>query len=590
MLDEFRIPTPLLEPHERPAVQINPTRHAPRHPTLRLLAVFGRFLLTNLRLRLRGQLDPDDRALRLRQAYEELGGLWIKIGQLLSLRTDVFSEPVCRELSRLQYRAQGFAFTEVQSVIERAFAVKLDSVFSSFDPTPVAAASISQVHKAVLRSNGLAVAVKVLRPNAEQAFRRDLANIGRFIWLLEFFKVTPHVYWRKALWELEQMVNEELDFRYEAANTRRMRKTLREHGVYAPKVFLQYSSQHVLVSEFISGVLMSDFIAIGQHDPQRLAQWCRVNRIEPIKLGRRLFESSMTQMFEDNLFHADLHPGNILLLRGNRVALIDFGTIGSSDRSFLITYKASLAALAEKDYQRAADMTLRLAIAPPAASQFESLREEMVRSYKYWEGRTHLQGLGYHERSLAAAGADSGRIMFEHKVQMGWQSMRMSRTWGTLDASLSFLMPEANYMKLFAGYFKKAQKRRLEPKRVLGNLAAGVARTMASVEEYKEMLGPMVRKQAILAPSIANVPQRVLRFMHTVFRIGYWFVMLGLTVGTLLMVHRFYPDVMDIDHPILNELVSDVIDPKTVWMGALAFLAISAFTLRRAAMRLETDA
>lgn len=590
MLEEFDLPTALLQPRERPPVEINPKLDAPRWPALRLAFVFGRYLLTNFRQRLLGRVDADERANRLREVFEELGGLWIKIGQLISLRTDILSEAVCRELSRLQYRAQGFPFTEVQTILQGEYGKPLDAIFSHFEPAPLAAASISQVHRAVLASNGVQVAVKVLRPHAQQAFGRDLAIIGRIIGLLETFKITPHVHWRKALWELEQMVQEELDFRYEAANTRRMRKNLKEHKIYVPKVFLQYSNKHVLVSEFVSGVLMSDFIRIGQQDPERLKAWCQTNRVSPKKLGTRLFETAMTQMFEDNLFHADLHPGNIILLRGSHFALIDFGTIGSSDKSFLITYKASLAALAEKDYLRAADLTLRLAIEPPPASQLETLRAEMVKGYKHWEGRTHLQGLGYHDRSLAAAGADSGRIMFEHKVQLSWQNLRISRTWGTLDASLSFLLPNANYMKLFTGYFTKAQARKLKPGRILAGVVAGIARTTATVEEYREMLGPVLRKQVLMAPRIANVPQRVMQLMQTLMRIAYVFVMLGLLVGLILMVHRFHPEVFHIHNSVVEDVASLSLTPYEAWCFGLLLLGLLAFTMRKAVSKLETGA
>lgn len=587
MHDFLDDPTPLLAPRERPPIEIKEATAPPRWPTLRLIHVFGRFLLTNLILRMRSRLDPDDRALRLRQAFEELGGLWIKIGQLLSLRTDVFSAPVCRELARLQYRVQGFPFSEVRTSIEAGTGLSMSAIFSAFDENPLAAASVSQVHRAVLRRNGREVAVKVLRPHAALSFQRDLVNLGRFISLLETLRFAPHMFWRKGLWELEQMVNEELDFRYEAANTRRMRKTLREHDVYVPKVFLRYSSRDVLVTEFIPGVLMSDFIHVGQHDPERAAAWCRENRVDPAKLGRRLMESALRQLFEDNLFHADLHPGNILLMRGNHVALIDFGTIGSCTQSFLITYKGSLAALAEKDYLRAADMTLRLAIEPPAAGDLQNLRMELVRNYRHWEGRTHLHGLGYHERSLAAAGSDSGRILFDHKVQLSWEFMRISRTWGTLDASLSFLMPEANFMKLFASYAKKSQKRNMTPRKILHGLAGGLARTMATVEEYRDMLGPVVRKQVILAPALVRVSERVMKVCVSVFRFLFYAMLIGLAGGAVLLVHRFHPEYLWFHADLLEMLSDDYVSPYEAWWGALIGGGLLLVIVRRALSKLE---
>jgi ubiquinone biosynthesis protein len=591
LLNDYDFPTPLIEAHDRPPVQIISTRRASRWPALRLMRVFGRFWLTNLRQRIGSRLDPEDRAIRLREAFEEAGGLWIKVGQLISLRTDMLSEPVCRELSRLQYRAQGFAFSEVEAIVSTSLGAKLSTVFSSFDRAPLAAASISQVHCAVLRSNGARVAVKVLRPDAEQVFRRDLKLIWLLVTLLVSFRLLARfVHLDKALEELDRMVLEELDFRYEAANMRRMRKTLRSHRIYVPKVFRQFSSRHVLVSEFISGVLMSDFIRVGQSDPVRLAAWCQVNRVDQAKLGRRLFESAMTQMFEDNLFHADLHPGNIILMRDNRVALIDFGTIGSFDQGFLTTYKASLAALAEKDYLRAADLTLTLAIEPPAASRLAHLRTEMVRSYRQWEARTHLSGVGYHERSLAAAGGDVGRIMFAHKVQMSWQNLRLSRTWGTLDASLSFLIPQADYMKLFSRYFRKSQARRLTPRRILSGIVAGIAGTVAAVDVYGGALGPIVRKQVILAPSTANVPQRILNLLQSVFRYLYVFSLLAVVVAGVLWIYRVQGHRLERDIPFLANLSDEALDQTEMWGLALLFVAGLALVLRAASKRLGSGA
>jgi predicted unusual protein kinase regulating ubiquinone biosynthesis (AarF/ABC1/UbiB family) len=295
-------------------------------------------------------------------------------------------------------------------------------------------------------------------------------------------------------------------------------------------------------------------------------------------------------MFEDNLFHADLHPGNIILLRDNRVALIDFGTIGNSDHNFLITYKASLAALAEKDYLRAADLTLTLAIEPPAAVRLGSLRAEMVRGYKDWEARTHLSGVGYHDRSLAAAGANAGRIMFDHKVQLSWQNLRISRTWGTLDASLSFLMPQANYMKLFSGYFKKAQARQMTPRRIIAGLVGGIIRAKAAADGVNSMIGPFVRKQIILAPNTANVPQRVLQLLHSVFRYAYVFCFIVLVVGCVLLIYRYHGHLLGFEHDVLVDLSDDVLDAEEIWSLALVFIGGLVLTLRAAVKRLGAGA
>jgi len=588
-LDAQYVPTPLLATAEQAPVVIAANGLQPRHPTLALLRAFGRYFAQRTWLRLTRRFDADADARRLRETFEALGGLWIKVGQLLSLRTDVFSEPVCRELGRLQYRALGFPFAEAKVAIEAALGRPLERVFDRFEEAPIAAASVSQVHRAVLRENGVTVVVKVLRPNADEVFRRDLRNFGRFISLIEAFDFAPHVHWRTALWELEQMVVEELDFRYEAANMRRMRKSLRPHNVYVARVFLEHCNNSVLVAEFLPGVLMSDFIRIGQADPERAQAWCRENRIEPRRLGKKLFETAMRQLLEDNLFHADLHPGNIMLLRDNRFALLDFGTIGSCARSFIFTYKASLAALAEKDFLRAADMTLRLAISPPGPGSLDALRTDMVRSYRLWEGRTHLHRLGYHERSLATAGSDSGRIMFKYKVQLSWEFMRISRTWGTLDASLSFLLPNANYMRLFRSYFRKSEARRMRPLTLLKGIAQGVRRTVNVVEEYQEMIGPAVRKQMILSPSLVNASERLLRFARTAVRITSNVVIFATVIGAVVLVHRFHPELALIDNKIMGELADGDVSEYEAWLFALLAGVIFAFTIRRSLKSVDSD-
>ena len=584
MLDPYRIPTPLIQREEYPPVPISGPTRQPRFPSAIVVRLFVKHHLQNLWNGIRRRRDPEEEAVRLRKMFETLGGLWIKVGQLLSLRTDVFSRQTCRELGKLQFRSLGFPLEEARMAIETELGMPLEKVFKVFESAPIAAASVSQVHRAVLHDGETVVAVKVLRPHVEVIFERDLRNLSRLIWVLEILKFAPHVHWRKALYELEMMVVEELDLRYEAANMRRMKKSLREHNVYVPKVYVKHSTRRLLVSEFIPGVLMSDFIGIGHSDPERLARWCQENRVQPEKFGRRLFNTAMRQLLEDNLFHADLHPGNIMILKDNRMALIDFGTIGSMDHTFLLTYKGSLAALAEKDFLRAADMFLRLTITPPGVQTLNILRTELVRTYRHWEGLTHLHGLSYHERSLASAGADAGRIMFKHKIQLTWAFMRVSRTWGTLDASLSFLMPDANYMRLFNRYFKGSMKRKMQPRNLAAGFASSIRKTMASIEEYNDMLGPMIRKQIILSPNLMNASEMIMRFMRTAFKVLSNVIIFGAVGAALLLLHRFHPEMLIFESEMLHALADDDLTTYEIWWlglgGALCFVLIIRRALR----------
>jgi ubiquinone biosynthesis protein len=428
---------------------------------------------------------------------EELGGLWIKAGQLLSLRVDLFSEPVCQELSKLQYRAIGFPPELARTIIETELGCPLEQVFASFDDLPLAAASVSQVHWAVLRRKQVLVAVKVQRPNVQQIFQRDLVLLQWLVRLLIRLRVMPHMRLHDAMWELEQIVKEETDYRYEASNMRRMKKTLKSYKVYIPKVFTKHSTDKLLVMEYIDGALMSDFIAMQEQDPLRLATWLSTNNIEPKRVGTRLFLSTMRQVLEDNLFHADLHPGNIVLLRHSRIALIDLGTIGAVPRQVLHIYILGMSALATGDFERAVDYTLHLATHLPLLNLTE-LREQLVRSYREWEARTHLTQLPYHEKSLAAAGAASSKVLAAYKVQLSWAFMKIGRTWTTLDASLNYLIPNADYVKLFQKYHSEAERRA----RTWANIYRRVRETTHAISdtlnEYNLLLAPVIRRQTLV--------------------------------------------------------------------------------------------
>lgn len=524
-----------------------------RFALLRVVGRFMRFLLIQRWLKLIGRYDKDASAVRLRGIFEDLGGLWIKLGQLLSMRSDVLPEPVCRELSNLQYKANGFSAYFVHQTLQNELGKDWRLIFEQFDEAPIAAASISQVHLAVLREPCIQVAVKICRPDAEISFMRDLRHIELIVRVLEMLGFAPHIHWRTAYVELDQMVREELDLRYEASNTQRMRKVLLDHNVYVPRVFLDYSTRHVLVTEFISGVLMSDFIQVGQYNPERLESWCHENEVKPRKLARRLFLTAMRQLFEDNMFHADLHPGNIILLRNSRFALIDFGTIGQSEKGFLNRYIASLRALAVNDYAKAADYTMSLTIKPPTLTQIPSLRAELVRSYRYWEARTHLHNLDYHERSLASAGGDSGRIMFKYKVQLTWAFMRVSRTWATLDASLSFLMPEANHMRLFKTYFHKSAQRRHRLRDTVPRTLHAVQQLSTMAEEYNDIFGPMLRQQGLSILSSDTRFGLMVKLATSLFRMLRAFVILATLMVLYMFLRIHHPNALIFELPILND-------------------------------------
>lgn len=503
MLKPQRIPTHLIGHGARPPVPI--VENASPLRARRLHAVLGvlRWLAVYFLRHITGRYDPAISARNLRELFEGLGGLWIKIGQLISLRADVLSPDFCRELSLLQHRSSGFSPDIARQMVETQLGGPIEQFFSEFDALPFAAASISQVHRAVLLKEGVEVAVKVQRPDVVAVFSRDLDLLRAFIRLLNRFNVLKYMAWDELMWEIEQIMLEEVDYRYEAANIRRARKSLKPHGVYVPKLFDRYSTQTVLVMEYIHGALMSDFIAVRDRDPIRLQAWLSENNINPKKLGGRLLFTFLRQMMEDNLFHADLHPGNIILLRNSRFALIDLGSVGTMQKQFLQRYLMSFRAMATRDYEKAADLTFLLSPHLPVVDLSE-VKEKMVRAYRAWEARAYLKDLPYHEKSLANAAGATGRILFDYRIVLSWSFMKISRTWATLDASLNYLMPEANYVKLFRRYFVGAERRALSRTLNVSAIKDRVSNVMTAAVEYGDLIGPIVRRQALVFQGVTS--------------------------------------------------------------------------------------
>jgi ubiquinone biosynthesis protein len=423
----------------------------------------GGFLFWLAKRSLRGRPPAVEVAAVLRGLFESLGGLWIKLGQLIAMRRDLLPSDFCSELGRLQDRAKGFPGELARRIAEEDLGFPLETVFERFEERPFAAASIGQLHRARLRDGGAWVAVKVQRPHIRVTVDRDLALVRLVCRALHFLHIKRSLHWRELIHELTEAIQEELDYRLEATSIARMRRTLRRHGVYVPRVFKHLCASRVLTMEFVRGVLMSDFIAMREKDPAAADRWLAANQIDAERVGRRLHVSLMRQIMEDNLFHGDLHPGNIILLRRSRVALIDFGSIGTLEARLREFYRRLLRSLSDIDFEKTADMVTLIAPAAEDSVDWERGRRNAAGALRQAELRAWAPNLTYSERSMTRALLDLVRSQAELNVPMGWSFMRIDRAHVTLDASLMYLVPNVSYFALGQSYFAGASKRSFGP-------------------------------------------------------------------------------------------------------------------------------
>ena len=304
------------------------------------------------------------RAVRIRRALEDLGPIFVKFGQMLSTRPDILPTDIANELARLQDAVPPFPSEAVVATLTRVYGRPVDAVFRSFDLTPVASASIAQVHFAEL-PDGTPVAVKVLRPNIAEVIDHDLALMRTAAGMVErLWKDGRRLKPRETVWEFEKTILSELDLMREAANAAQLRRNFRHSPLLlVPEVHWDWTASEVLVMERMAG------IPIGRMDALEAAQ---VDRKALARAGVEIF---FTQVFRDGFFHADMHPGNIFVAVdaanfGKYVAL-DFGIMGTlSDRDKRYLAQNFLAFF-RRDYRRVATAHIESGWVPPDTREDE---------------------------------------------------------------------------------------------------------------------------------------------------------------------------------------------------------------------------
>ena len=248
---------------------------------------------------------------------EALGPTFIKLGQVLSTRADLLAAPYVVALERLQDAVEPFPFEEVEATVTTELGAKLSKIFAEFEEVPIATASLGQVHRAVLRS-GREVAVKVQRPHVREQILQDLEALDELARVLDrFTNITKSVDLPRVLEEFRRTLLSELDYMQEARNLSAIGEQLRElDRIVVPRPVADYTTALVLTMDWIDGTKITAVSAV---------EWTEV---EGPALARDLFRAYLQQILVDGLFHADPHPGNVMLTRDRRLALVDLGMVG----------------------------------------------------------------------------------------------------------------------------------------------------------------------------------------------------------------------------------------------------------------------
>ncbi len=396
-------------------------------------------------------IRPDSDALievlvAFRETALELGALMIKLGQFLSSRPDLLPEKAIGVLSSLQDQVPPAPFAHVVSVIESELGRPIEEVFSLLERKCTAAASLGQVHKAVLASTGETVAVKIQRPNSDHLVRMDLRTLKFVIWVItQFVGMNDFIDLMGIYYEFERTIYEEIDYVREAANAKRFKEMFKHDPlIYIPRVYGQYVSRRVLVLEWIDGIKINDYAALDAAGINRLA------------VARCTVCAYFYQFFKAGFFHADPHPGNIFVKKGSTsdgpiIIFVDFGMVGTLTQHMKRFMKDVFLAYITHDSRSLVHALSQLGFIDEGAN-LASIERAMSLLIERYHGMT----LGeVSELDIPEMVQDVASLLYGQPFHIPAQFAFTGRAVGTLIGVSTGLAPEFNFIEVATTYARK---------------------------------------------------------------------------------------------------------------------------------------
>lgn len=447
-----------------------------------------------IRARERGnyEVQPDIEVLinvltEFRRTAIKLGVLMIKLGQFLSSRADLLPERALAVLISLQDEVPPEPFSHIAEVVEEELGRPIQEVFSSFERTCTAAASLGQVHKAVLASTGETVAVKVQRPHIQQLIGMDLSSLRFVIWIITHLVDTGNFI---DLWgvyrEFRRTVYEEADFVAEANNAKRFAEMFRDdQTICIPKVYEQYVTRKVIVLEWIDGIKINDYATLDA---------AGINRLEA---ANRTVKAYFHQFFEAGFFHADPHPGNIFIKQGSQpqspvIAFLDFGMVGSITRNTKKLIRELFASIVTRDTHTLVKTLGKLGFIGPSANPgaIEQATSLILEQY-YGLTLGQLRNL-----EMQDVTQDLVELLYGQPFRIPAQFAFSGRAVSTLVGVSTGLAPDFNFFETAVPYAKK----------FLGLDAKGAADT---AQEFLRQIVESARIAASLPRSVEQLLTRI---------------------------------------------------------------------------------
>jgi len=412
---------------------------------------------------------------RIRIVLEELGPTFVKFGQIMSIRPDLLPPELLLELEKLQDNAGEVDLETIVPAVEESLDAPLDTVFSEFEMAPVASASLSQVHRAVLREDGTSVAVKVQRPEIVDDIITDLNILESVCLFLDQQFENVRIYNLPELADtIRNSLMKELDFRKELNNINVARSYAEQTGVHIPEPLEKYSSKKLLVMKFFNGVKFKGF----QNAPHQKRAF----------IARQGLQTVLRQILKDGFFHADPHPGNLLVNHDLELCLIDWGMTGRLTEQDRFTLIDLLIAVVDRNSEALSRIFQQLAPSKGKSIDTDALERELLGVLDSY------YALPIKEIDIGSLFGNLLNLLREHNLQLPQDMVIMIKALVTAEGSARLVFPELNVIEEIQGQVQHLARERYKPGVILKNMKNSFMQIMAVKRDLPQQLLKIIEK------------------------------------------------------------------------------------------------
>ncbi|MBT2763792.1 AarF/ABC1/UbiB kinase family protein [Paenibacillus sp. ISL-20] len=500
-----------------------------RHGFGYMVEEMGLFHVLSLPVRWSSREQPETITLgeRIRRVLEDLGPAFVKLGQLASTRSDLLPDHIIQELVKLQERVPPFSSVSARELIEQEWGMPIDEVLSEFEDKPLAAASIGQVHAGKLKS-GEHVAIKVQRPGVARMIGRDLEILRDLISIAE-----RHWEWVKQ-YRVDRIVDEfarammaELDYSHEARNAEKIASQMSEHEfIRIPRIYWEYTSSKVLMMEYVDGITLSrrQEIVDKGHDLKAIAE--------------HLIDGMLQQVFIEGFFHADPHPGNLLVREDGKLVFLDFGLVGHLSEDMKDHLSGLIIALMRRNSEGMIRAISKMGLIPDDCDM-DSLRSDMDRL------RGEYYDVPFAQVRIGKALTDLFAVAQRHGIMLPPDLTLLGKSLLTLEGVIEMLDPNLSIIDMAEPFGRKLLKKRYNTRRIGRKVldgVSGLAESLLELPGQARQLSALISKGKlrveISVPELKTLMRKLdqvsNRLSFSIVLLAFSIIMVGLIIGSSL--------------------------------------------------------